>query len=68
MVGGLKLFMLITGAIWPSAPLISLITYNSRKSRLALVFDYTVVGLVQVAAFVYGVYSVSQADRLTSPS
>ena len=61
MVGGLKLFMLITGCDLALGPLISLIIYNSRKSRLALVFDYTVVGVVQVAAFVFGVYSVSQA-------
>ena len=61
MVGGLKLFMLITGCDLALGPFISLIIYNSRKSRLALVFDYTVVGLVQVAALVYGVYAVSQA-------
>ena len=61
MVGGLKLFMLVTGCDLVLGPLISLIIYNSRKSRLALVFDYTVVGVLQVAALVYGVYSVSQA-------
>ena len=61
MVGGLKLFMLVTGCDLVLGPLISLIIYNSRKSRLALVFDYTVVCVLQVAALVYGVYSVSQA-------
>ena len=61
MIGGLKLFMLITGCDLALGPLISLIIYNSRKSRLALVFDYTVIGVVQVAALLYGVYSVSQA-------
>jgi len=61
MIGGLKLFMLITGCDLALGPLISLVIYNSRKSRLALVFDYTVVVVVQVAALVYGVYSVSQA-------
>ena len=61
MVGGLELFMLITGCDLALGPLISLIIYNSRKSRLALVIDYTVVGVVQVAALVYGVYAVSQA-------
>ena len=61
MVGGLKLFMLITGCDLALGPLISLIIYNSRKSRLALLFDYTVIFAVQVAALVYGVYSVSQA-------
>ncbi len=61
MVGGLKLFMLITACDLVLGPLISLIVYNSRKTRLALVFDYTVIVVVQVAALVYGVYSVSQA-------
>jgi len=61
MVGGLKLFMLIAGCDLALGPLISLIIYNSRKTRLALVFDYTVIGVVQIAALVYGVYSVSQA-------
>lgn len=61
MVGGLKLFVLVTGCDLALGPLISLVIYNSRKSRLALVFDYTVVAIVQLAALVYGVYSVSQA-------
>ena len=61
MVGGLGLFLLIAGCDLALGPLMSLIIYDSRKSRRALVFDYTVVGLVQLAAFVYGVYSVAQA-------
>lgn len=60
MVGGLKLFMLITGIDLALGPLISLVVYDSRKSRRALVFDYTVVGILQLAALAYGVYSVSQ--------
>jgi hypothetical protein len=39
--------------------LTSFIIYNSRKSRRALVFDYTVIGAIQLAAFIYGVYSVA---------
>ena len=60
MVGGLKLFTLITGIDLALGPLCSLVVYNSRKSRRALVFDYTVIGLIQISALVYGVYSVSQ--------
>jgi hypothetical protein len=50
-----------------------LIIYSSKKSRRALLFDYTVVGIVQLAAFIYGlhavanirpVYIVSVGDRL----
>ncbi len=39
--------------------LTSLVMYNSRKSRRALVFDYTFVGLAQLSAIVYGVYAVA---------
>jgi hypothetical protein len=61
MVGGFKLFLLITGCDLALGPLCSLVVYNSRKTRLALVFDYTVIATVQIASLVYGVYSVSQA-------
>jgi hypothetical protein len=60
MVGGLKLFTLITGIDLALGPLISLVVYDSRKSRRALVFDYTVIAILQISALVYGVYSVSQ--------
>jgi hypothetical protein len=61
MVGGLKLFTLITGIDLALGPLVSLVIYDSRKSRRALVFDYTVVAIIQAAALAYGIYSVSQA-------
>ncbi len=61
MVGGLKLFTLITGIDLALGPLISLVIYDSRKSRRALVFDYSVVAILQVVALSYGIYSVSQA-------
>jgi hypothetical protein len=60
MVGGLKLFTLITGIDLALGPLVSLVVYDSRKSRRALVFDYTVIAILQISALVYGVYSVSQ--------
>jgi hypothetical protein len=60
MIGGLKLFLLISGTDLALGPLCSLVVYNSRKTRLALWFDYTVIGLIQISALAYGVYSVSQ--------
>lgn len=60
MVGGLKLFVLITGIDLALGPLLSLVVYDRRKSRRALVFDYTVIAILQVGALAYGVYSVSQ--------
>ncbi|HEY8539393.1 MAG TPA: TfpX/TfpZ family type IV pilin accessory protein [Steroidobacteraceae bacterium] len=73
MLGGLKLLLLLIGCDVALGPLISLVIYNSRKPRRQLVFDYTLVGIVQLAALVYGmtvsfnarpVYVVFATDRL----
>jgi hypothetical protein len=56
MIGGTELFMLVVGCDLVLGPLISLLIYNSRKSRLALVIDYSVVGTIQCAALVYGLF------------
>ena len=56
MIGGTELFMLVVGCDLALGPLISLVIYNSRKSRRELVTDYAVVGTVQVAALIYGVF------------
>jgi hypothetical protein len=56
MIGGTELFMLVVGCDLALGPLISLVIYNSRKSRRELVTDYSIVGTVQIAALVYGVF------------
>ena len=56
MIGGTELFLLVTGCDVALGPLSSLVVYNSRKSRRELVFDYLVIGTVQLAALCYGVY------------
>lgn len=61
MLGGTRFFVLITTCDLVLGPLTSLIIYNSKKSRRALIFDYTIVGIVQLAAFVYGVVSIEHA-------
>src|SRR5690349_17074460 len=48
MVGGSKLFMLVVGCDLALGPLISLVIYDSRKSRRQLYIDYSIVGLVQL--------------------
>jgi hypothetical protein len=60
MIGGLKLFTLITGIDLALGPLCSLVVYDGRKSRRALIFDYTVIAILQISALVYGIYSVAQ--------
>jgi hypothetical protein len=61
MLGGSKFFILVTTCDLVLGPLTSLIVYNSKKTRRALIFDYTVIGIVQLAAFVYGVMSMANA-------
>jgi hypothetical protein len=56
MIGGTELFVLVTGCDMALGPLISLIIYNSRKSRRELVFDYSIVAAVQIAALAYGIF------------
>jgi hypothetical protein len=59
MVGGTGLFELVVGCDLALGPLLSLVVYNSRKSRGKLVFDYCVIGAVQLAAMAYGIYIVA---------
>lgn len=61
MLGGTRLFLLISGIDLALGPLSSLIVYNSKKTRRALIFDYTIIGIVQLAAFVYGVMAIADA-------
>ena len=59
MLGGTTLFEIMVLCDLGLGPLSSFIVYDSRKTRRALVFDYAVIGFVQLAAFVYGVYAVA---------
>lgn len=61
MIGGTDLFKLVVVCDLVLGPLVSLVIYDSRKSRRALIVDYTVVGIVQLAALVYGVLVVAGA-------
>lgn len=61
MLGGTQFFLLISICDLVLGPLTSLVVYNSKKTRRALIFDYTVIGIVQLAAFIYGVISIAAA-------
>jgi hypothetical protein len=61
MIGGTELFMLVVGCDLALGPLMSLVIYNGRKSRRELVTDYTIIGVIQIAALVYGVSIVAGA-------
>jgi hypothetical protein len=59
MLGGTRLFEILVMCDLGLGPLSSFIIYNSRKTRRALVFDYTVVGIFQLGAFLYGLHAVA---------
>jgi len=58
---GMRLFAILVSVDIALGPLISLVIYSSAKSRGKLLFDYTVVALVQLAALVYGALTVAQS-------
>ena len=59
MIGGTELFMLVVGCDLVLGPLLTLVIYNPRKKRRELIFDYSVVGTVQIAMMIHGVYIVT---------
>lgn len=59
MLGGTRLFKVLVACDLGLGPLTSFIIYSSKKSRRALLFDYTVIGIVQLSAFIYGLHAVS---------
>ena len=59
LIGGTELFLLVVGCDLALGPLLSLVVYNTRKSRGKLVFDYVVIGILQLGAMLYGVYIVA---------
>ena len=59
MIGGTG--FLLSAAGLALGPLLSLVIFDSRKSRRHLVYDYLVIGVVQIAALVYGVMVVAGA-------
>jgi hypothetical protein len=61
LAGGTRLFLLISGCDLALGPLLSLVVYNSRKSRGKLVFDYVVIAALQLSSVVYGVSIMAKA-------
>lgn len=59
MLGGTRLVAILIMCDLGLGPLTSFIIYSSKKSRRALLFDYAIVGTVQLAAFIYGLYAVA---------
>lgn len=60
MMDGIKLFAIVLGCDLILGPLMSLVIFDRGKSRRSLIIDYAVVGVLQLAALLYGVTVVAQ--------
>lgn len=72
-VGGIGLYLIILGVEVCLGPLMSLVVFDSRKSKREIFFDYAIIGVIQLSGLLYGmhstfisrpVYSVFVVDRL----
>lgn len=59
--GGRTLFLLLMGIDVVLGPLVTLLIFNPRKSRRELTLDLALVGLLQLGALGYGVWTVYAA-------
>ncbi len=59
--GGRELFLLVVAVDIILGPLITLTVFNRKKPRSELVRDLTLVGLIQLAALAYGLWTVAVA-------
>lgn len=64
LAGGTELFLLIMGVDLVCGPLLTLVLYNPVKPNRELVTDLGLVVLVQLAALVYGVWTLHLARPL----
>jgi hypothetical protein len=56
-LGGLMLLVLIIGIDVVMGPVMTLILFNPKKTRRALLLDLSLIAIVQISALVYGLYS-----------
>ena len=56
--GGRELFILVVAVDVVLGPLITLVIFNAAKTRRHLLMDFSVIGLLQVAALAYGLWTV----------
>jgi hypothetical protein len=56
--GGVSLFLLVTGVDLILGPLLTLVAFDSRKTRAHLVRDLATIAALQIAALGYGLHTV----------
>ncbi len=67
MAGGTELFLLIVIVDIVCGPLLTLVLFNPLKSRRELFFDLGLVALVQLAALIYGLWTLWDVRPLYLP-
>ncbi len=60
-VGGSQLLLILLGVDVVLGPFVTLLIFNTKKSRKALGFDLAVIALLQISALVYGMSVVFNA-------
>jgi hypothetical protein len=64
LTGGLHLFITIVAVDVVCGPLLTIFLYKTSKTPLALVIDLALIGLIQLAALGYGLYTLTNARPL----
>jgi hypothetical protein len=60
LLGGTKLFLLIVVCDLVLGPVLTLVIYSPSKRKTILLFDYSVVGGLQIASLAFGLYVTAQ--------
>ena len=60
-VGGQQVLLILLGVDVTLGPFITLLIFNTKKSRKALAFDLSVISILQATALIYGMSVVFQA-------
>lgn len=61
LAGGLHLFMTLVVVDVVCGPLLTFIIFNPKKSKRERIIDFFLVATIQLAALLYGLYSIGQA-------
>lgn len=64
--GGGQLLLILLGVDITLGPLLTLLIFNPQKSRKELTIDLTLIGLLQMCALVYGIYTVFETRPVFS--
>ena len=61
LAGGMDLFWILIGVDVVCGPFLTGLLYNPAKPRRELIMDLALVVVIQLAALIYGIYSIGQA-------